>query len=463
MIQHPKLFRMRHFLIIIYLLGSSYNFAQNITGSWSGDLEIPDNPVRVIFTISSAGEVLTSTVDIPMQGLTDYKIESTLFEDSILTIKIPEMQIVYSGTFDGNNDIIGELSQGGRALPLNLSRGKVELNRPQEPKAPFDYFSEEVMFINKEDKIKLSGTLTLPEKGGNFPIAIIVSGSGPQNRDGAIFGHKPYLLIAHKLTQNGIGVLRFDERGVGDSEGDFSTATIESFSKDVKSAIDYLKTRKEVNTSQIGLIGHSLGGLIAPKVAVETGEINFVVLLAAPIVNGDQLMLSQKAAAERIGGLPEEAIIEGKETFGKIYDFIRSSDKAGKELGDDLNEMFRVEFNGALSETEISSMTQQLVSPEMLGIIRSTASINLIKLNCPTLALWGDKDFQVSSEQNSTELTRIIEESEKDNYKVVVLENLNHLFQECSTGGIEEYPKIEQTISPDALDALISWVKQKTE
>lgn len=276
-------------ILLITLIASLTLTAQDITGQWNGILKVQGTQLRLVFNVSKSDNGYSSTMDSPDQGAKDIPVAKTTFENPSIKFEVTNAGIEYLGAIK-DNEIVGIFKQGGMELPLNLSREvleKEEVKRPQEPSKPYPYYSEEVTFPNTKANISLAGTLTLPEKKGNFPVVILITGSGPQNRDEELLGHKPFLIISDHLTKNGIGVLRYDDRGVEQSTGDFSSATSADFATDVESAIDYLKTRKEIDKSKIGLVGHSEGGLIAPIVASESKDVSFIVLLAGTGIRGD--------------------------------------------------------------------------------------------------------------------------------------------------------------------------------
>lgn len=454
---------MNKILTTLFLLCFSIaTYSQEISGNWMGEIDINGNKLGFTFAITKTEKGYESTMDIPTQGLKGAKAENTTFTNAQLFISFPEFQIKYEGKLNEKEEIEGNFIQGGHPIPLNLKRGTITLNRPQEPKPPFDYYSEEIIF-KTSDNLKIEGTLTLPQKNGKFPIVTIISGSGPQDRDGEIFGHKPYLVLADHLTKNGIGVFRFDERGVGNSEGIFATATIETLTSDIESAIQYLQQRKDINISKFGLIGHSIGGIIAPKIASKNNDINFIVLMAAPGVNGDQLMLSQKAALERGLGLNEMQIAQGQELVKGAYDIIINSDLNSQQLKDSLNTFYINKYGVFLPQEQRESLVEQITGNEMIGLIRSKPSEYLKKIKCPLLAINGDKDFQVPSKENLKAIESSTKESGNKNVKTVELKNLNHLFQESKTGLLNEYAQIEQTISPTALELISTWIKEQTK
>ncbi|SEA53223.1 alpha/beta hydrolase family protein [Bizionia paragorgiae] len=234
------------FTILALSIFSMNSFAQNISGNWIGILEIQGTELDFGFNLVKNGNNYKAIMNVPKKGLINTEVETTKVVDSTLTISHPILKMEYKGQLSQLNEFQGTITLAGNPFTMSLKRGKLEINRPQEPKPPFNYYSEDITFQNENDKISLAATLTLPKKEGDFPVAIIISGSGPHNRNGDMFGHKPYFVIADFLTKNGIAVLRFDERGVGESEGDFETATITDLSSDVKSAINYLKTERKL-------------------------------------------------------------------------------------------------------------------------------------------------------------------------------------------------------------------------
>ena len=439
-------------LLTALLFQSTFLFSQDISGNWIGNLDIQGSKLEFAFNIERNGNGYTSTMDIPKQGLNNAKVESTKFTDSILTITIPKFQMEYKGRLNKENQIIGKISQAGQPFDMILTKGKIELKRPQEPKEPFNYYSEDIVFKNDTDHLTLFGTLTLPNKTGKFPAVLIISGSGPHNRDGEMFSHKPYLVLADHLTKNGIAVLRYDERGVGKSEGNFEDTKLEQFKTDVEMAIDFLKNRKEIDRKSIGLIGHSIGGIIAPTIASKRKDIDFLVLLAAPGVDGDILMIQQKASKERLMGLNEQQIIQSADAVKGAYDIIKNSE---------MNNHFIVKYNGQLPENQRKGLVDQITSFEMVGIIQSKPSKYLKELECPVLALNGSKDFQISSKENLLAIENSLPKSSRN--KFVELEGLNHLFQDSNTGDISEYSEIEETFSPKALTLITDWIKKQTE
>src|SRR5688572_7879553 len=202
---------------------------------------------------------------------------------------------------------------------------KPSVRRSQEPTKPYPYYSENVTFENVQAKITLSGTLTLPAKEGSYPAVILITGSGPQNRDEEVAGHKPFLVISDYLTKKGIAVLRYDDRGFGESTGDFKSGTSLDFSTDVESAVIYLKTRKEINQQKIGLVGHSDGGMIAPMVAAKSEDVAFIVLLAGPGIHGRKLLVMRQELMAKAMGLSDAEVQESIKWNEKTFEIVSRS------------------------------------------------------------------------------------------------------------------------------------------
>lgn len=255
-----------------------------IAGIWQGTLKISGIELRVLFKISKADDgTLMAKMDSPDQGAKDIPVSKVVLEKDSLRIEVAVVAGKYVGFFNSEKNIIeGNWHQSGLTLPLVLEHleKEPELKRPQIPQKPYPYNEEEVAYQNELAGIKLAGTLTTPKSAGPFPAVILITGSGAQNRDEEIFGHRPFLVLADYLTKLGIAVLRVDDRGIGGSGGNISQSTSEDFAGDVIAGIKFLKNRKEINAKKIGLIGHSEGGIIAPMIAAKTYEVAFIILMA---------------------------------------------------------------------------------------------------------------------------------------------------------------------------------------
>ena len=466
-------------ILLIVLLSSITIVAQDITGQWNGVLKVQGTQLRVVFNVTADNGELKSTMDSPDQGAKGIPTTATTFENSTLKITIINAGIEYTGTLGDDNIIVGTFKQAGQSFPMNLTRGAIEkeaiekevIARPQEPRKPYPYYSEDITFENKEAKITLAGTLTLPKENGLFPVVILISGSGPQNRDEELLGHKPFLVLSDFLTRNGIAVLRYDDRGTAQSEGDFKAATSPDFATDVESAIEYLKTRKEIDKKQIGLIGHSEGGIIAPMVANKSKDVAFIVLLAGTGLPGDQILLSQQRLIGKASGVRDELLQENELINKKAFDVVKKSNSL-EQLEDDLTNLlnkFLVDNpitdipQGMSSDDFVKLQITQVVNPWMQYFIKYDPSLALEKVKCPVLALGGEKDLQVPSKENLEAIKIALAKGGNKKVTIKELPNLNHLFQESITGTPNEYATIEQTFSPIALNEILKWIKAQTK
>ena len=461
-------------LLIFVSLFSLTIFGQNITGQWNGALKVQGTQLRVVFNITKTDDGISATMDSPDQGAKEIPTTTTSFENSILKITIENAKIEYEGALGKDNIIVGTFKQGGQSFPMNLSKVVIEkekLVRPQEPTKPYSYFSEDITFENKKAGIILAGTLTLPKNEGVFPVVILISGSGPQNRDEELLGHKPFLVLSDYLTKNGIAVLRYDDRGTALSKGDFKTATSADFATDVESAITYLKTRKEINKKKIGLMVHSEGGLIAPMVASKSKDVAFIVMLAGTGIQGDQILLLQQRLIGKASEVSDEDLQKNELLNRKAFDIVNKSNSI-EQLNIDLTNFIKqslldnknAEKPKGMSEDDfVKLQVKQIANPWMQYFIKYNPAPTLEKVKCLVLAINGGKDLQVSPKENLEAIKKAL--AKGGNKKVTTKEfpNLNHLFQECKTGSPDEYATIEQTFSPIALTEIFKWIQTQTK
>ena len=460
-------------LILLSFLISLSVFSQDITGSWNGVLKVQGIQLRLVINIQQAESGYSATMDSPDQGAKGIPVDWATFINDTLKFEVKQMGITYTGLLSEDHIIEGTFTQMGMSLPLDFS-GKIiekeKVLRPQEPKAPFPYYSEEVKFVNSIDGDTLAGTLTLPGKKGKFPVVVLISGSGAQNRDEELMGHKPFLVIADYLTRNGIAVLRYDDRGTAQSTGDFQKATSAGFANDAEAAVNFLLTRKEINKKKIGLVGHSEGGLIAPMVAARNKKVAYIVLLAGPGLRGKELLELQSDAISKAAGVPDERRIANKNMNAELYHVITNSADT-VNLKSNLTRVMRGNIkenptlmggaNAEQVDAIINQTVNQLVSPWMQYFIKYDPFPMLKKVNCPVLALNGSNDLQVPPTENLAAIRRAFSESGNKKLTAMELPGLNHLFQESTTGSPSEYPVIEQTFSPKALEEILEWLKKR--
>ncbi|MDB5499075.1 MAG: alpha/beta hydrolase [Phenylobacterium sp.] len=431
--------------------------AQDAVGDWRGTLSKATAELHVGLEITAKpGGGYQGRLISPDQSPAWLPLDSVTLENGHLVFSGARLNGRYEGWWDdAQSAFVGEWTQGER-LPLVLTRGKAEPRaRPQTPKPPFPYRAEEVGF-GSAPGVRLAGTLTLPKGRGPFPAAVLITGSGAQDRDESIMGHKPFAVLADALTRRGIAVLRTDDRGFAKSTGDFAKATSEDFAADTEAAVAYLRGRPEIDGKRIGLIGHSEGGMIAPMVAVADPRVAFVVMLAGPGVPSRELMTAQREAVARSAGAPPETVARNEAIMGRVETAMAQA----KDWDQAQADAAKVLTDAGMPAAGAATTVKQLSSPWFKWVIADDPRPTLRKVHAPVLAIDGDKDVQVVSKQNLP----AIREALKDNPDAEVLElpGLNHLFQTATTGAPSEYARIEETMSPAALDLVTGWVVKHT-
>jgi len=461
-------------LLLFILITSTELFSQKIVdkkslpGSWLGNIAVQGVEIRMIFNIKiNERDSLIVTADSPDQGAKNIPMGPVLINGETINIKAPLLLGEYKGVLVNDTTLKGTWSQRGITFPLTITKlqGQFSLNRPQEPKSPFPYKSEDVTFTNNKSNIILAGTFTTPGGDGPFKAAILITGSGGQNRNEEIQGHKPFLVISDWLTRNGIAVLRVDDRGVGKSQGSQFGATSADFATDVEAAFEYLKTQKNINPKAIGLIGHSEGGLIAPMVASTHPAIAFIISLSGPGVTGQQIIIRQSEDLSRISGIPEKNIKKTSEINKKLYAVLRKekdNKKAEKKILSLYSEILQEENIPSESiEKEVSNLKATFGESKYTWyryFLFTDAATFWKKVKCPVLAMNGEKDLQVSAIENLPAIEKAVKSNGNKYVTTVKLPDLNHLFQHSQTGLLSEYGKIEETFSPEALKIMSDWI-----
>lgn len=432
-------------------------------GTWNGVLDFGRQKLRIVFHIRKTGNGYSATMESPDQGAKDIPATETTFKDGILKVTESRSRMVFEGTLDGDK-IIGTFTQGGR-IPLILERGAAVINRPQEPLPPYPYNSEDIRFENREAGITLAGTFTYPKDGKKFPAVVLLTGSGAQDRNEEVYLHKPFLVLADYLTRNGIAVLRFDDRGTGESGGDYRSATLQDFATDAAAAVDYLKTRREVERKKIGFLGHSEGGSIMLIVGAGRKDIAFYVSLAGSGVKGSEISKDQRRRFSDAQGINPQAM-EINESFSTLVTEVLE-EYGIENLEDNMDEMVQEVIASAhpiiastpgIEET-VRVGLRELGSPEMFSFTVYDPADDLKRIRRPILALYGEKDWQISPALNAEGLKLRYD----GDLTIKVYPELNHLFQHSNTGNPAEYGTIEETISPEVLEDIAAWINKKTK
>lgn len=427
---------MHKLLIIAALLFTVSAYAQ--TGTWSGDIEVQGTKLPLVFHLDGDNP----TMDSPDQGARGIKIQIERNDFGKISISIPSIAATYEGLWL-NNRIVGSFTQIGQTLPLTLSPGEKKLNRPQTPQGPFPYTTEEVSFTNGD--VVLKGTLVLPEGcSRQTPVLLFVTGSGMQNRDEELFEHKPFAVIADAFAREGIATLRYDDRGAGESTGDFTNSTTEDFKEDAISGVKYLRGRFD----KVGVLGHSEGGTIALMLSAEN-LVDFAISLAGMVVSGAETLIWQNRIALADAGFSQDVIETYCRVIGEAFDVITHGGMMPRADELDLPDILKQNF---------ITVVNQIQSPYLKQFILIDLRPTLGSINCPVLALNGTRDNQVDCSPNLEALRVGIPQNPHNMIKPI--DGLNHLFQHSETGAVQEYREIEETFAPEVLELMAQWLSE---
>lgn len=440
-----------------------------VEGFWQGALSAGVFKLRLVMKFSrKADGNLTGTLDSLDQGVNDIPMSVVTFQDGKLHVEMKSIGAMYDATLTADgNELHGDFNQGAK-IPLDMKRvAKAEdaaLKRPQTPTKPYPYDEHEVTYQNSQDKITLAGTLTTPRGSGPFPAVLLITGSGPQDRDEMILGHRPFLVLADYLTRRGIAVLRVDDRGIGGTSKGTPNDTSENYVNDVLAGVEFLKTRKEINPKQIGLIGHSEGGMIAPMAAARSNDVAFIVLMAGPGIPGDKLLLMQNrliSSAEC-----ERQVDESAATSARLFAIVKDEkniDVAKQKVAAERAEVERrARQNLEAQLASSAAQLNQILSPWFRFFLNYDPRPTLTKVKVPVLAINGEVDTQVPAKEDLAAIEQALKEGGNRDYKIVLLPKLNHLFQTSNTGSPSEYGNIEETIAPAALQTMGDWILAHT-
>jgi uncharacterized protein len=443
---------------------------------WEGKLPIGAGlEYRLVVHLSKteAGEWL-GKLDSLEEGFKGLKLSQITFDMARLAFELKVSSAKYDGKMNAEGtESVGTWSQSGVKIPLTFKKTEKvsEVRRPQTPKPPFPYKAENVTYVNKPAGVTLAGSLTEPQGSGPFPAAILISGSGAQDRDETIFQHKPFLVLADTLSRRGVAVLRVDDRGVGGSSGSTSASTSEDFAGDVLAGIEFLKSRPEIDARKIGLIGHSEGGLIAPIVAARSRDVAFIVLMAGTGMSGEDVMYQQGRLGGKAAGADDKALERQAKLQKQFFDVIKSEKEHAKAVAR-LREVARKAVSelpeaerqkGGDSEAALDAQVKLVDSQWFRFFLTFDPRTVFVQVRCPVLALNGGKDLQVAPKENLAEIEKALKKAGNTHVTIRELPGLNHLFQTCNTGAVGEYAVIEETIAPAALKLIGDWVLGKAE
>lgn len=452
---------MKKTILILFALIMAFSAAaQTVEGSWTGKLDVMGTQLNLVFNITKGADgAFACTMDSPDQGAKGIPAEITVTDGVNVKISMSALMAAYEGELkDGM--LKGTFTQSGMSFALDMKPGTVERRRPQTPKEPYPYATEEVTFTNTADNATLSGTLTYPVgfdgmKKGTVPVVVMVTGSGLQNRDEEIFDHKPFLVIADFLAHNGIATLRYDDRGAGKSTGDAVNGTTENNMKDALAAVDY--ARGTGKFGRTGVLGHSEGGAIAFMLAAR-GKADFIVSMAGPGVRGDSILLAQNRRGMMQGGVPANMADDYCKVLAKMFVVMAQpgtvADPAAK-----VREIAK-ETGVSLPEPLVQNFAKsmEICTPWLKYFIGYDPSADIKAVKCPVMAVNGSKDVQVTAANNLAAIRRLLPENSRNLIKEYP--GLNHLFQHCTTGLTTEYGQIEETVSPEVMQDIAAWITE---
>lgn len=445
-----------------------------LAGIWEGKLYIGKNTLRLVFNVVSKNDSLSITLDSPDQGAKGFAASGIMTRNDSLLFAVPSIGGNFAGKiYPGTDSIDGRWMQGPASLPIVMKRvEKVEaLRRPQTPQKPYPYDEVEVSYRNEADSVTLAGTLTLPKEKGPFPAVILITGSGAQDRDESLLGHKPFLVLSDYLTRRGIAVLRVDDRGIGGSTGKTMKSTTADFAEDVLAGVAYLKSRKEISKKKIGLVGHSEGGVVAPLAATMSKDVAFIVMMAGTGMTGEEIIQLQTEKISRVNGETEESIQFALKLNAAAISVAklkldsaeerRQLRTAIEEYAATVPDSIKAMMKNPIEEFEAES--RMFFSPWAKFFLTHDPRPVLKKVRCPVLAINGEKDLQVPAKENLTEIENALKNGGNKKYTIKTMAGLNHLFQHSETGSPMEYGKIEETMAPGALKEIGDWITSQTK
>lgn len=442
----------------------------SLAGVWQGTLKVQAIELRVVLRIAADGDGYKATLDSPDQGAKGIPVSRVLLEGDVVKLDLKAISASFEGKLaDDRQSIAGKWSQAG-SLPLEFKRldKEPDNSRPQEPKKPYPYVAEEVSYKNAAANITLAGTLTYLATDTPAPAVLLISGSGPQDRDESIMGHKPFLVLADYLTRRGIVVLRVDDRGVGGSTGDTMASTTQDMASDALAGVAFLKSRGQVNARRIGLLGHSEGGLVAPLAAGSRDDVAFIVMLAGTGVTGEEILFRQGELIAKAQGADEAELAGNRRLQHRIVHVIKTTgdpaaaEKQIRKIADEeLKEIADADKKEAAAKA-LDAQMKLILSPWFRYFLTYDPRRALVKVKCPVLAINGERDLQVDPRQNLPAIEAALKSGGNPDFQVRELKGLNHLFQHCQIGSPAEYGKLGETFAPEALEVVADWILSKS-
>jgi alpha/beta superfamily hydrolase len=452
-------------LLFLFLLPANGQGLEGIEGAWTGALDLPGAKLTIVLRIAKAQDgALSATMDCLEQGAKGIPADTVSFDKGALRVTFKMINGTYEGRLENGSILKGTWTQHGAIIPLDLRRGETQAPaRPQDPKKPYPYREEEVSYRNGKADATLAATLTIPEGNGPFPAVLLITGSGPQNRNEEIVNHRPFLVLADALTRSGIAVLRTDDRGVGKSTGKFEGATTFDFVEDARAGVVYLKTRSEVDAKRIGLVGHSEGAVIAPILASDSTDIAYIVMMAGTGVNGEKVIERQVELILRASGGDDKKVAESLAIQKKVFAVLKEEPDdaaASAKIRKILKSAVESEkgLSKEVKEALLDKQAKAMVGKWMRTFLALDPAEYLRRVRCPVLVLNGEKDLQVDPLQNVPPIKKALQEGGNGRYTARIFKDLNHLFQHCKTGAPREYGSIEETMSPEVPRTIAEWV-----
>ena len=447
------------------MLGAANSLAGDVAGHWEGEIDLPRQALVVKVDLARGDDGWRGTIDIPAQGARGLLLDAVTVvpDDDGAAVEFSIRGVSGNPTFKGRHEgdtLEGDFSQGGATFGFRLGRQEIAgPSRPQEPKPPFPYAAEEV--VVEAGPVTLAGTLTVPAGESPFPAVLLISGSGLQDRDETLFEHKPFWVLADHLSRSGIAVLRVDDAGIGGSTPHPEPPTTADFANDAAAGIQLL--RNDPRFSQVGLIGHSEGGLIATLLAGERDDIDFVALLAGPGVSGAELMRKQNQRIFEAAGFTDDRATALLALLDRLYATL-VSDLPDEDLRSRVEDIAlqQLEVNGVvgidLEDERVQAAVEAAMSPWLRYFLRLDPRVSLERIKIPVLALNGDLDLQVDADQNLGAIESALAAAGNTQATIHRLAGLNHLFQHAETGLVDEYARIEETMATEVLDLIRDWI-----